>query len=610
MTSNATEFFAPEYERSALPAATTTVLLNGVLCEDLEPVQLVRGSWPEFGWAKLTYNPAAQSDPERIELERLEDRLDMGRMICLSQCYNPIPPDMAIARLSVFVGQIESMETRTDGGSESVEIVARDFSAVLGRITVYGRHVLQSNGCTSLWSGLDTTFNPGGQANAAIDRVTSEGKTYAVFCTNAADAQPWGCAEVISYLLGAYLPAGCLHWPGLDQLRALTDHRLVRDLDVTGLSLLEALHRCCLNAGLQFKFVPRLVETGPTQAIVFYRNGRGRTIELNCQPAGDRLGLSKTNIAALRCERDFYPVTHRYIGQGDFKMYEATFELVKAWDSALEDTDYARFSPSTNPQFHQVRDVFRKWCLNEAGDYTAAPYNQGEPFDFSTIFEGANHLTRHRRFWPSLSTDKQGRSLGYVLEVSWDDGLNWWEYAHGFNNLLDECGIWLSSDQLDVNTWVAAMKNGLKFRITASVLSDERLTRTVVDGPVGSTVPVVDRVITLPRQFRYCKVTRDSVLFQAAPETLGRPDEVDDADALGQFVRRHAETSAPVVETTDIQTTALVLHVQPGDRVVSSPDSRDLLSTRHDSRSLVWIDRVEVDFREQCTRIRTRRQRV
>jgi hypothetical protein len=283
VTANSTDFFAPEYERLALPAATTTISLDGVLCGDLEPVQVLRSGWPEFGWAKLAYNPAAQSDPEWVDLECLEDRFGMGRTICLSQCHNRIPPATAIADLPVFVGQIEGMETTTDGGNESVEILVKDFSAVLRRITVYGQHVLQNTGSTGLWTGLETTFNPGGQANAAVDMVTSEGKTYVAFCTNVADAKPWDCAEVISYLLGAYLPAGCLYWPDLDQLRALTDRRLVRDLDVTGLTLLEALHRCCLSAGLQFQFVPRLVETGPTQAIVFYHNGRGRAIELNCR---------------------------------------------------------------------------------------------------------------------------------------------------------------------------------------------------------------------------------------------------------------------------------------------------------------------------------------
>ena len=606
---NAIDLFAPKYERQALPAATTAVFVDSVLCEDLEPVEIVRGSWPEFGWAKLAYNPAAQADPKGMNFEQIEDRFAMGRTVCLRQLHNKVPPETAIAGLPVLTGQIEGIEIKADGRHETVEIVVKDYSAVLRRITVYGRHVLQGNGSAMFLRGLDTTFNPGGQANAAADPVTVEGKTYQVFGASASEAKPWNGAEAISYLLCAYLPRGSLYWPDLDRLRALTEQRPVRDLDVTGLNLMEALRRCCQKVDLQFRFVPRPVETGPSQAIVFYRNGQGRAVELNCQPAGQTLGLSRTNIAAVRSRRDFYPITHRHIGQGDFKMYEATFELVKAWDPALEDTDYALFSPSTNPQFHQVRDVCRKWCLNEAGDYTAAPYNQGEPFDFSGILEGAGYLHRRRRFWPTLSADSQGKPLGYLLEVSFD-GQNWWEYVYAFNNLLDECGIWLSSDQLDVDTWVAALKGLLRFRITASVVSDERLTCVVADGPVGSTAPVMDHVLTLPRQFRYRKVSAQSIFVQEDQQTLGPPDEADDSAALDGFVRGQAATALHIIETTELQTPALTLHLNPGDRVTSSPDSRDLLNCRRDNRSLVWIERVQVDFRQQCTRLKLVRQRT
>jgi hypothetical protein len=86
VTTNSTDLFIPECERLALPAATTAVFLDGALCEDLEPIQFVRSGWPEFGWAKLAYNPAAQSDPERIDFERLEDQFGMGRPIRISQC--------------------------------------------------------------------------------------------------------------------------------------------------------------------------------------------------------------------------------------------------------------------------------------------------------------------------------------------------------------------------------------------------------------------------------------------------------------------------------------------------------------------------------------------
>ena len=119
-----------------------------------------------------------------------------------------------------------------------------------------------------------------------------------------------------------------------------------------------------------------------------------------------------------------------------------------------------------------------------AGDYTDEPFNQGAPYDFSKVFEGARYAPRRRRFWPALSKAAHGRSLGYCLEVSYDAGLHWCPYVHPFNNLVTECGVWLSADQLDVDTWVAALKGALKFRITASVVSDERLTCIVADGPV------------------------------------------------------------------------------------------------------------------------------
>jgi hypothetical protein len=419
----------------------------------------------------------------------------------------------------------------------------------------------------------------------------------------------WSYVEVIDYLLCEYLLSGQLQTPGIEQLRALTENQTVRDLDVTGLNLAEALHRCCERIGLRFKFVPRLVPTGPGQAIVFYKNGTGRTVELNCQRYGEQLSISKTDIAGLHSKKNLFPVTHKYIGQGDFKVYEATFDLVKAWDGFLEDTNYDKFSPSTNPDFYQVKDVYRKWCLNEAGNYTGAPYNQGDAFDFSKIFQSSNFVQRRRRFRPTLTTDKQGKSLAYFLQVSFDDGLHWWQYFHAFNILLDECGVWLSSDRIDVDTWVAALKGVLKFRVTASVVSDERLSCVAVDGPVNSTAPVVEHIITLPRQFKYRKVSDRSIFAGGGNEALGEPDEIDDSDALYEFVRHRAATSSEAVETVDIQTPYLVFDYRIGDRVTTGPESRDLLACMSDNRSRSWIERVQMNFEKQCTNLKIVRQR-
>lgn len=91
---------------------------------------------------------------------------------------------------------------------------------------------------------------------------------------------------------------------------------------------------------------------------------------------------------------------------------------------------------------------------------------------------------------------------------------------------------------------------------------------------------------------------------------FGPPNEVDDTEALYEFIRQRASSSSAIIETTDLQTPFLALHLEPGDRVTCGPDSRDLLNCRRDNRSLIWIEQIQMDFRNQCTRLRLVRQRV
>ncbi|MHC4740735.1 MAG: hypothetical protein ACYS8Z_02420 [Planctomycetota bacterium] len=607
--SNSIDFFQSEESNLALPAATVSIETGGRLCSILEPVKIIRGGWDEFSLARLRYNPALDTESEPIAVEDIESEFPMGESVCIRQYYNGAAPGSATFGLTIFYGRIEGIETTIGPRGPSAEIVARDFSSQAERITVYGRRAAAEDGSSVLLASLDTVFNPDGQGNANPAPIQTGGQSYTIFCAEPSNGMAWTYAQVIEYLLNEYIVGADLLLPERGRLAALTDKRVARDLDVTGLSLLEALHRCCERIGLRFKFVPRLAETGPREAIVFYRSGAGRAVELNYQLEGERLSISKTNILSLSSIRNLWPVTHRYIGQGDFKVYEASFDLVKAWDPGLEGTNYDTFSPSTNSFFYQVKDVYRKWCLNEAGDYTDEPYNQGDAFDFLKIFEGSSFAHGRRRFRPALSADKQGRSLGYYLEVSYDGGTNWWQYMYAFNNLLDECGIWLSSDQLDMNTWVAALKGVLKFRITASVVADERVSCTVADGPVKSTVPVVDHLITLPRQFKYRKVSGSSIFSGGANEGLGKADAVDDTNALYEYIRHKAEGSGEIIERTDVQTPWLEYDFRVGDRISTSPDSRDLLSVWSDNRSMSTIERVRMDFVGQCTNLKIVRKR-
>jgi hypothetical protein len=607
--SNKIDFFQSQQRQLSLPAASVSILVDGILCHDLELIEIVRSGWPEFGWAKLAYNPAAHTGADVKTTEDFVNEFAAGKTVCIRQYYNADLCGSSIFGLPIFRGQIESIETWRTAGGEKLEIIARDFNVNLKRLSVYGQRLAKADGSSIFPAGLDTIFNPDGKGNANQTAINLDGKSYIVFCGEPSQGRFWTCAEVIDYLLCEYAPAGQLKTPSFSQLQALTENQIVRDLDVTGLNLIEALNRCCERIGLKFKFVPRMAENGPNQAIVFYRAGTGRLVELNCQPAGQQLSISKSNIAEIHSRKKFWPVTHRYIGQGDFKVYEATFELIKAWDSSLEGTDYNKLSPTTNPDFYQVKDVYRKWCLNEAGQYSDAPYNQGNAFDFSKIYQSNNFVQHRRRLHPSLTTDKLGRSQGYYLQVSYDNGQSWRQYLYAFNILLDECGMWLSSDQLDIETWIAALRGFLRFRITASVVSDERLTAVVTDGPVNSTAPVVEHLMTLPRQFKYRKVSDQSIFAGATDETLGVPDEIDDSTTLYEFIRHTAEMSLEVIETFDIQTPSLMLDYQVGDIVSTSPESRDLLACRSDNRSTNRIVRVQMDFEKQCTNLKIVRQR-
>ena len=607
--SNRIDFFQSAQTQLALPAASVSIVIDGMLCPELELVEIIRSGWPEFSQARLAYNPAAYPNSGLKTLEDIEIFFAMGKTVCIRQYFNGIPPGAAAFSFPLFHGQIENIETQLTATGEKVEIVVKDFSANLKRISVYGRRLAESGDSSVFLAGLDTAFNPDGRGNATAEPITVNGISYTAFCSEPSQGKHWSYAEVIDYLLCEYLKVGQLQSPDIGQLRVLTENQAVRDLDVTGLNLIEALHRCCQRIGLRFKFVPLPVPTGPSQAIEFYKAGTGRTVELNCQQASEQLSISKTNIAALHSRKNFWPITHKYIGQGDFKIAEATFDLIKAWDSSLEDINYDKFSSSTNSDFYQVKDVYRKWCLNEAGDYSGAPYNQGDAFDFSSIFGSGNFTRRRRRFRSTLTRDKQGKSLGYFLQVSFNNGLYWRQYLHAFNILLDECGLRLSSDQLDVDTWVAALKGVLKFRITASVISDERLTSVVSDGPVNSTIPVVEHIITLPRQFKYRKVSSQSIFANSSDDALGGADEVDDADALHEFIRHRAAVSAGTIETMDIQTPFLAFDYRVGDIVSTSPESRDWLACRSDNRSRSRIVRVQMDFVKQCTNLKIVRQR-
>jgi len=413
--SNRVDYFAAEETALSAPAGRCVVYVDGMLCPYLEVVEIVRASGPGYGLARLLYNPALWPDGERVAVERIETVAAIGREVSVVALYNRGMGITAIGSVKVFAGRIEDIETQIRGDCESVELIARDYSARLGRIGVYGQRVLHGGGSTMRLDGYETVFNRDSLPNASRTPMQHEGKWRRVFEVDEAKATWWSCAAAVEYLLSEHLVGGQLGAGDVEQLEGVFEGRLLGEVDVSGMTLLDAIEKCCEQTGVRFRFEPCQADGGPAERIVFYRPGVGRRVELNHQQAGEAFSIGRTNICRVEGSRGFYPVTHRYIGMGDWKVYEATFDFIEAWDSSLEGAPQSDYSPSTNPDFDAVRDVYRKWCLNEAGDYA------GTPFDFGSIFERAPFLQRRRTFGKAMSTDSEGESLGYYLEASYND---------------------------------------------------------------------------------------------------------------------------------------------------------------------------------------------
>ncbi len=580
-------------QSNMVPAINPVVYVDGCLCQYLVVNEITLAGNPDFSKAKLSYNEAlVQGSDEDEVLEALA----VGRRISICQVYDKGIGEGISGLAGLFEGSIEQIERRVDGQGYSVEVTAFDFSAMLDRIAVHGQRVFVSSNKTLFLSGFESVFNPDGVGNCCREMITRDGKSYRVFSQPGDAGKTWSLAEIVLYLFSEYLPFGMIEISSLEQLEAIMGHRIADELDIEGDPMLEALGKICKQSQVQFRFVSRYGNEGACAGVVFYRPGQGRKVELNIQRRGQGLNVSRTNIYKF-ISKSCWPVTNRYVVKGANKVFEATFELVKAWNPEFEGGSSQDYSTASS-SFGLVKDVYRKWCLNEAGDYTPLPYGQGEPFDFTRVFETSEFLSRRRRFYGAISYDSDGQSIGYYLEVSYNDGQDWEQYSGQFQVLKNQCGIWLSTGEFETSIWDALQADDFRVRITASVESDERLTCEYTDGPVNSTVEVQEHILS-NGAFEYRKVSCDSMFAGSAYEA----DEVDDTASLMGYIRQHCHNNTSVIEDVAVETSYVMTGFQPGDRVVSSPESMALLNAGHDGRSRLWIEKVCIDFDKQSTQL-------
>jgi hypothetical protein len=110
--SNRIDFFQPEQKSMTIPAYRVSVLIDGVVCPFLEPIEIVQSPWPDFSRAKLTFIPVLAAESKPITSEKTDNYFPMGKSLSILTHYNGFAPaSVSVLNFRLFEGQIERSYT-------------------------------------------------------------------------------------------------------------------------------------------------------------------------------------------------------------------------------------------------------------------------------------------------------------------------------------------------------------------------------------------------------------------------------------------------------------------------------------------------------------------
>ena len=364
-----------------------------------------------------------------------------------------------------------------------------------------------------LFDGRRTIFNADGRPNRAVTPLYYNSGNFPVlggYEFNGSSipifddpkfGEYWTAGDMMAYVTsplcnfaGRWFPTGPVgSLPGLDH----SDwNKVIHHVVIDGLSTLEAIDRICKLIGWDFRlnldsFRPYLVFFKPGGAAWTDRSFASPTIlhELHAPAVGEDISVAVWNrramLSDMRLDEDISRTVNMPWLQGAPQRFEFTAELVPAWPDVLLRPDTSNgnsqlylteaelqklTNPSAKPFFNlyhtkgsghrllgPLRDVGRKWTLNESGLYSLSPYDRGKFFDFATVVPSGYSLGPDgsrlfgpfaRRLLPCLSADTNRDSLGIVVEFSLDAGQSWQAINCTIRSLPDEAGIFIDEPNL------------------------------------------------------------------------------------------------------------------------------------------------------------------
>lgn len=404
------------------------------------------------------------------------------------------------------------------------------------------------NDSVTFMSGCRCIFNPGGKPNRDPEPLYLTGiGSFPVFAppraayADGSESEFWTARQMLQYIFmpalnGAYTTLAVNPLSDLIGISHADFDSVLNGVTVDGLSIIEAADLICRHLGWTF----RQQDSAAGPLLVFYKIGTawaqtGYTLlhDLHAPAANEDIADAVADGLFLCSDaeiiEDISAVVNNPLGLGAPQRFEFTAELISAWEDSdlVPDTDNLFFSeaqllamatPDTYSFYNKyhtrgaafLRDVGRKWALNETGKYTnAATYNRGPWFDFATVIPDDVRDAAGKRlfgpfartFLPPLTFDKEDlSSVGVKVEFSFDGGVTWKTIDCVIDNLPGEAGIRIAEPNLsniklpgeakisggtldgkDLNYWTSLCADVIdgedytRVRVTASVRMDQRL---------------------------------------------------------------------------------------------------------------------------------------
>lgn len=318
--------------------------------------------------------------------------------------------------------------------------------------------------------------------------------------------------------------------------------------------------------------------------ITVFKRGSGTEKTVLLPAEGEARENNKANVAAVSCEWNIAEAFNIVQAYGSHLEVEGTFPLQRAWpvaddgllvDDLAKGVDNATDLPT---QYEKKPDVWRKWVLNEVGDYTATR-SGNTTFDVNAILDraagtgavallGTNNIPRRRKFYAPLSKMPDDGRRDVLVEYYvpadayatpgtpaytgyWRNVL---EMADAHYSVLErECGIVFTGQKIPQE--LRNLGNDAQLRITACLRSDQRLSYTTSRAETSPNAEDIKLVVDLSGRFhKRTRITDSGATYVSRysstdlvhPQTTA--DTADDTAALETYATklRDQEQSARV----------------------------------------------------------------